>query len=116
METTDSMTNETKEKIENLNNAAEQMVQSYDQLRQEAKNHKNDKACKELLLKVDKAYESCANQQQVAREVFTQADDIRNTKELRPLSYTVPKQLSKEKSYVVKSNPASEVELCQGQF
>ena len=82
------MTSDKKGKIESLNSASEKLVESYDDLSIESEKHKGDKACKELKEKVDKAYESCANQQQVAREVFTQSENSTNAKTLRPLSFT----------------------------
>ena len=63
--TSDSMTTSKKEKIECLNSAAEVLVQSYNEVEKEGEKHKDKEVCIELKEKVDKAYESCANQQQV---------------------------------------------------
>lgn len=103
------MTSQTKEKIGSLNDSAQKIAESYNELSAESEKHKDDKGCKELMLKVNKAYESCANQHQVAHEVFTQPDHNRNTQALQPLSYTVPRQTSKQKSYEVQSSPPSVV-------
>ena len=59
------MTAGKKEMIECLNHAAEVLIQNYNEVEKEGRKHKDNEVYKELKQKVDKAYESCANQQQV---------------------------------------------------
>ena len=88
------MTASKKEKIECPNSAAEILVQSYNEVEKEGEKHKDKEVYKELKQKVDKAYESCANQQQVTWEVFTEPDEEKKGIPLRQLNFAVPKQIS----------------------
>ena len=91
--TSDSMTASKKEKIECLNSAAEVLVQSYNEVEKGGEKHKDNEVYKELKQKVDKAYESCANQQQATGGVFTEPDEEKKVMPLRQLTFTVPKHI-----------------------
>ena len=105
--TSDSMTASKKEKNECLNSAAEVLVQSYNEVEKEGEKHKDNEVNKELKQKVDRAYESCANQEQVTQEGFTEPDEEKEVMPLRQFNFTVPKHISinhndKAKMYYLK--------------
>ena len=88
------MTASNNEKVEHLNSAAEVLVQSYNEVEKEGEKHKDNEVYKDLKQKVDKAYESCANQQKVTQDIFTEPDEEKKVMPLRQLNFTAPRHIS----------------------
>ena len=97
------MTSSKKDKIECLNSAAEGLIQSCNEGQKEGEKHKDNEVYEELKQKVDRACESCGNQQQETQESFTEPDEERNVMPLRQLNFTVPKYISMNHNDKVKN-------------
>ena len=68
-----SASSEEAQKIKRLNEASEEIVNSYGSLQKEMHSeHEKDEDCKKLKSKMDTVIQSCANQHMVSKEVFTE--------------------------------------------
>ena len=78
-------------KISTLHKALEEVTQNYEALVKEEQKLKSNEGgdCNKLKGTVHKVLESCANQQQVNRVVYTEPEDHTRTKPLHNLNCTV---------------------------
>ena len=78
------MTDGTKKKVESLNRASEKIVKAYSFYKEE-----EEHVPPKIKSYIDNVLESCANQQQVTREVYTE-NDVKG-KHMRSLNFTIEK-------------------------